>query len=131
MITPWFEAIETTPTETTLSIIKEDIVNLTREELDVNTIKVLNLGPKFVPTQNRKRPYMDIIQTAKICALDLEHEGKFSIAGQLRHNISRIITLKKKHKNNVSFAERKALIEMKHYKNKYIPIGQRNRICSN
>ena len=92
-------------------------MNLTREELDVNTIKVLNLGPKFVPTQNRKRPYMDIIQTAKICALDLEHEGKFSIAGQLRHNISRIITLKKKHKNNVSFAERKALIEMKHYKN--------------
>ena len=81
MITPLFETIETTPTETTLSIIKEDIVNLTREELDVNTIKVLNLGPKFVPTQNRKRPYMDIIQTAKICALDLEHEGKFSIAG--------------------------------------------------
>ena len=56
-------------------------MNLTREELDVNTIKVLNLGPKFVPTQNRKRPYMDIIQTAKTCALDLEHEGKFSIAG--------------------------------------------------
>ena len=33
-------------------------MNLTGEELDVNTI-----------------------QTAKICALDLEHEGKFSIAG--------------------------------------------------
>ena len=31
------------------------------EELDENKIKLLNLGPKFVPTENRKRPYMDII----------------------------------------------------------------------
>ena len=52
---------------------------------------------------------MDIIQTTEICALDLEREGKFSIAESLRQNISRIITkdLKKKHKSNLSFAERK------------------------
>ena len=42
--------------------------------------------------ENKKRPYMDVIQTAEICALDLEHEGKFSIAESLRQNISRIIT---------------------------------------
>ena len=62
---------------------------------------------------------MDIIQTTEICALDLEREGKFSIAESLRQNINRIITkdLKKKHKSNLSFAERKALIEMKHDKN--------------
>ena len=59
---------------------------------------------------------MDIIQTAKIWALDSEREGKFSIAGSLRQNVSRSITLKKKHKNNLSLAERKALTEMKHYK---------------
>ena len=71
------------PIETTRSIIKEVIVNLTGEELDENKIKLLNLGPKFVPMETRKRPYMDIIQTAEICALDLEREGKFSIAESL------------------------------------------------
>ena len=91
--------------------MKEDIVNLTGEELYENKIKLLNLDPKFVPTENRKRPYMDIIQTTEICALDLEREGKFSIAESLRQNINRIITkdLKKKHKNNLNFK-------------KYIPI---------
>ena len=44
---------------------------------------------------------------------------KFSIAESLRQNISRIVTkdLKKKHKSNLSFAERKALTEIKHDKN--------------
>ena len=41
---------------------------------------------------------MDIIQTPETCALDLEREGKFSIAESLRQNISRLINknLKKK-----------------------------------
>ena len=51
--------------ERTRSIIKEGIVNLTGEELDENKIILLNLGPKFVPTAN-KRPYMYIIQTTEI-----------------------------------------------------------------
>ena len=66
------------PNETTRSIVKEGIVNLTGEELDENKVKLLNLGPKFVPTEDRTRPYMDITQTTEICALDLEREGKFS-----------------------------------------------------
>ena len=37
-------------------------------------IKLFNLNPKFAPTENRKTPYMDIIQTTEICALDLERE---------------------------------------------------------
>ena len=107
------------PIETTLSIVKEVIANLIGEELDENKKKLLNLGPKFVPMENRKRPYMDIIQTAEICPLDLEWEGKFSVAESLRQNISRIITkdLEKKHKNNLSFPERKTLTKMKHIKN--------------
>ena len=77
-------------------------MNLSGEELDENKIKLLNLSPKFVPTENRKRPYIDIIQTTKICALDLERDVIFSVAESLRENISRIMTkdLKKKHKNN-------------------------------
>ena len=35
-----------------------------------NKIILLNLGSKFVPSENRKRPYMDIFQTIEICALD-------------------------------------------------------------
>ena len=59
------------PTKTTRSIIKEAIVNVTGEELDESKIKLLNLGPKFVPTENSKRPYMGIIENTEICALDL------------------------------------------------------------
>ena len=105
--------------KTTQSIVKEGIVSLTEEELDENKIKLSNLGPKFVPTENRKRPYMIIIQTSEICALDLEREGKFCVSESLRQNISRVITkdLKKEHKNNLSFAERKTLTKMKHDKN--------------
>ena len=105
--------------KTTQSIVKEGIVSLTEEELDENKIKLSNLGPKFVTKENRKRPYMDIIQTTEICALDLEREGKFCVSESLRQNISRVITkdLKKEHKNNLSFAERKTLTEMKHDKN--------------
>ena len=50
------------PIETTRSIIKEGVVNVTEEELDENKIELLNLNHKFVPTENRKTPYMDIIQ---------------------------------------------------------------------
>ena len=59
-------------------------MNLSEEELGENKTKLLNLDPNFVPTENRKRPYMDIIQTTEICALDLEREGKFSVAESLR-----------------------------------------------
>ena len=117
------------PIETTRAIVKEDIVNLNREELDENKIKRFNLGPKFVTTENKKRPFIDIIQTTEICALDLKREGKFNIAESLRQNLSRIITkdLKKKHRSNLSLADRKALAEMKHGKN----ISIKNRIRSN
>ena len=117
------------PIETTRAIVKEDIVNLNREELDENKIKRFNLGPKFVTTENKKRPFIDIIQTTEICALDLKREGKFNIAVSLRQNLSRIITkdLKKKHRSNLSLADRKTLAEMKHGKN----ISIKNRIRSN
>ena len=97
------------PIETTPSIIKEGISNHSREELNENKVKLLNLGSKFLPTENRKRPYMDIIQTKQICALDIEREVKLSVGESSLQNTSRIITkdLKKKHKNNLRFAKKK------------------------
>ena len=65
-------------------------MNLSGEELDENKIKLLNLGPKFIPMENRKRPYMGIIQTTEICALDLGRERKFSVAISLRQNIAEL-----------------------------------------
>ena len=42
--------------------------------------KTFEYSPKFAHMENRKRDYMDIIQTTEICSLDLEREGKFSVA---------------------------------------------------
>lgn len=54
-------------------------------------MKVLNLGPKFILTKNIERLYMDVVQTTKICAADLEKQGKFSLAESLCQNIRKII----------------------------------------
>ena len=54
------------------SIIKECVTNLTIKEYDISKMKVLNLRLKFLPKNNKKQPCMDVIQTAEICALDLE-----------------------------------------------------------
>ena len=35
-------------------IIKECVINLAGEELDLSKLKVLKLGPKFVPTNKKK-----------------------------------------------------------------------------
>ena len=57
-------------------------------------MRVLNLGPKFVPTYNRKRPYnyLDIIQTTEICAQELEYDGYFGKAKRLRQGVSKILS---------------------------------------
>ena len=62
----------TTPTK---RITQEGIINITGKKLDKNKIRLLNLGPKFVPTYNRQQPYMDIIQTTEIWAPELENDG--------------------------------------------------------
>lgn len=102
-------------TEKVNKIIKNCVINLTEQNLDKYKMKVLNLGPKFVPSYNKNRPYMDIIETTEICALDLEKEGNFQKAESLRQNISKIISkdVNKKHKNNLNLKERKAITEMK------------------
>ena len=42
------------------------------------------------PTNNKNQPYMDVIQTTKICELDLEKQRKFCIAELLSQNISKV-----------------------------------------
>ena len=76
----------TTPTK---KIIKEGVINLTGKELDENKIRLLNLGPKFVPTDNRQPLFMDIIQTTKIGELELENDGYSEKAERLRQGLAR------------------------------------------
>ena len=98
-----------------MKIIKEGVINLTRKKLDGNTIQLLNLGPKFVPTYSKQRPYMDIIQTTEICALELENDGYFEKAERLRQGVSKILSkdVNKKHRNNLTIGQINAIREIK------------------
>ena len=51
------------------SLIKPAILNLTKEEIPKHYKSLLNLGPKFVPT-NKNLPFMDIVTSTISCALD-------------------------------------------------------------
>ena len=112
----------TTPTK---KIIKEGAINLTGKYLDGNKIQLLNLSPKFVPTYNKQRPYMDIIQTIEICGLELENDGYFEKAERLRQDVSKILSKdeNKKHRNNLTIGQINAIRKIKNSTNfKSIPI---------
>ena len=64
----------TTPTK---KAIKEGIIDRTGKELDENEMLLLNLGSKFVLTYIKQPPYIDMIQTIEICALELANGEYF------------------------------------------------------
>ena len=113
----------TTPTKKT---IKEGVINLTGKELNKNKIRLLNLGTEFVQTYNRQQPYMYIIQTTEICALELENDGYFEKAERLRQLVSKILSkdVNKKHRNNLTVGQRKAIREIKNDTDKVYPFDK-------
>ena len=78
-------------------------------------MRLLNLGPKFVPTYNRQLSYMDIIQTTEIFALELENDEYFEKTKRLRQGVSKILSkyTNKKHRNNLTIGQRNAIREIK------------------
>ena len=78
-------------------------------------MRLLNLGPKFVPTYNRQSSYMDIIQTKEIFALELENDEYFEKTERLRQGVSKILSkyTNKKHRNNLTIGQRNAIREIK------------------
>ena len=62
---------------------------------------------------------MDIIQTTKICALELENDRYFEKAERLREGISKILTkdVNKKHRNNLTIGQINAIREIKNSTN--------------
>ena len=95
------------------SLIKPAILNLTSEEMPKHYESLLNLGPKFVPT-NKNLPFMDIITSTESCALDMEQNHKENEAETLRQNVSNILwkNVNLKIRSNLTKGERSALKEL-------------------
>ena len=101
-------------------IIKEGVINLTGKELNENKIHLINLGPKFVPTYSKQRPYMDIMQTIEICVLELENDRYFEKAERVRQVVvSKILSkdLNNKYWNNLTIGHINVIREIKHSTN--------------
>ena len=79
----------TTPAK---KLIKEGVIILTWKELEENKIRVLDFNSKFVPTYNRRRTHMNIIQTTDICALELENDGYFKKAERSQQGVRKILS---------------------------------------
>ena len=63
---------------------------MTNQEISQHHLELLNVGPKFVPS-NKKPPFMDIINATEICPLNLEKE-KSDLKRRLRQKISDVIS---------------------------------------
>ena len=95
------------------SLLKPAVLNLTKQQIPHHQLELLNLGPKFVPS-NKKSPFMDIVNATEICALNLEKENQIENAELLRQKISNVIS-KKIHfkiRINLTFEQRAALKEL-------------------
>ena len=95
------------------SLLKPDALNLTNQEIPQNHLELLNLGPKFVPS-NTKLPFMDTVNATEICVLTLEKENLIENAESLRQKISNVISriIHFKIRNNLTFKQRIALKEL-------------------
>ena len=72
------------------SLLKPDVLNLKNQEIPQHHLKLLNLRPKFVPS-NAKLPIKDIVNTTELCAISLEKENQIENAELLRQKISSAI----------------------------------------
>ena len=86
-----FNELQTTPSkrnnqQITTTYVKPSIINLTDIALTDHQISLLNLGPKFVPTE-KKIPFMEIITATESVALYLEYHNKEADTESLRQNV--------------------------------------------
>ena len=92
------------------NFFKNAVLNLTDRELPNNQMDLLNLGPKFVPTV-KKIPFMDIITTTEIKAIELEKKEKPFEAERLRQSVQQ--KKAKKPTSNLTKDQSVALRELK------------------
>ena len=92
--------------------VKNTVLNLCDTDLPQHHQDLLNLGPKFVPT-NKRIPYMDIISTTESSALKLEYDKKIETAQTLRMNVLRALKMAKPPKDNLTLQQKIALKELR------------------
>ena len=87
---------------------------MSEKQLSESQTELLNLGPKFVPTL-QKVPYMDIITSTELAAIDLNKANKNHDSERLRHDVSNILSkyITKKIPSNLSKQQQQALRELK------------------
>ena len=73
------------------TIIKPATSNLTSKDIDKNVTSLLNLGPNFVLTP-KSIPYMVIITTIELQALNLEPKKTDTSAENLQQTVSKILS---------------------------------------
>ena len=91
---------------------KAPLLNLVGDEIPKHHEELLNLGPKFVPTEERI-PFMDVISTTESSALKLEYGKKTAEAQTLRKDVLSILKMAKPVKDNLTKEQRKAIKEIK------------------
>ena len=89
-------------------------IDLTYIALTSHQTSLLNLGPKFVPTEKRKH-FMEIITAAEPVALNLEYHNKEVDIESLRQSVCQILNKNRniKIKDNFQKEQRKALKEIR------------------
>ena len=92
------------------SLLKPTVLNLTNQEIPQHHLELLNLRPKFVPS-NKTLPFMDIVNDTELCALSLEKENQIEKAALLPQKISNVISknINFKIQSNLTFEQRTAL----------------------
>ena len=77
-------------TKNSEKVVKTAVLNLTQREIPANQMKLLNLGPKFVPSIKRA-PIIEIVTSTEIAALKLEKDANNVDAEGLRQDVSKLL----------------------------------------
>ena len=95
-------------------VVKTAVLNLTQREIPANQMKLLNLGPKFVPSIKRA-PIMEIVTSTEIAALKLEKDANNVDAEGLRQDVSKLLGkyINKKLPSNLDSMDIDALEKLK------------------
>ena len=94
-------------------LLKPAVLNLANQEIPEHYLELLNLGPNFIPS-NEKLPFMDIVNATEICALSLEKVNQIENAELSRQKIGNVTSknINFKKSNNSTFEQRVALEEL-------------------
>ena len=102
-----------------ISVVKDVVLNLCDDEIPPHHKSLLELGPKFVPTQ-AAIPYMDIITKTESSALLLQYNKQKVEAENLRQDVLRALKMTKPPKSNLTREQQRALKEIKQDENRSI-----------